>query len=153
MNRNLFTVILPLLILSGCLDSAAESDSLWEDDVKPVLSFESIWGHQFNGTYPSSIGNITEINITNPSLVVLDTWTRYHQPESWERGFANITIQGPDNFTWTWESQDTTHFVHQVDIPIAGDYVIRFQTSGADNQTDEYPGDAMIVYTEIFTWN
>ena len=61
MNTKLWSaVIIPMLLLSGCLGSSAEPTPTVEPEMD---TFEMIWGHQFNGSYPTSIANLTDFKL------------------------------------------------------------------------------------------
>ncbi len=149
MNK-MFALILPMLLLSGCLGSSAESISTVEPEID---TFEIIWGHQFNYSMPSSIANITEFTLNETSTIQFDTWSRFHEPVDWEQGYGNISLYGPDNYTWFWQTQETLHITHELNLNQAGDYTLRIHTSGANNESNDYPGDALVVQTEVMTWN
>jgi hypothetical protein len=116
-------------------------------------TFEMIWGHQFNGSYPTSIANLTDFKLNETSNIKFDTWSRFHEPTDGERGYGNISLYGPDNYTWYWNTQESKRVVLEVDLTQSGNYTLRIHTSGSNNDTENYPGDAMVVVTEVSTWN
>ncbi|MBP04069.1 MAG: hypothetical protein CMA72_04715 [Euryarchaeota archaeon] len=151
MNTKLWSaVIIPMLLLSGCLGSSAEPTPTVEPEMD---TFEMIWGHQFNGSYPTSIANLTDFKLNETSNIKFDTWSRFHEPTDGERGYGNISLYGPDNYTWYWNTQESKRVVLEVDLTQSGNYTLRIHTSGSNNDTENYPGDAMVVVTEVSTWN
>jgi len=151
MNTKLWSAfIIPMLLLSGCLDSSAESTPTVEPEID---TFDMIWGHQFNGSYPTSIANLTDFKLNETSNIKFNTWSRFHDPTDGERGYGNISIYGPDNYTWHWNTQESKRVVLEVDITQSGNYTLWIHTSGSNNDTENYPGDAMVVVTEVSTWN
>lgn len=150
-SKTLLAIVIPLLFLSGCMTQAETAPQKMSEPIERE-TFNLAWGYQFNYSLPTSIENITDFTLKEDTLIEFDIWSRFHEPLDWEKGYGNISIYGPDNYTWFWQTQQTNHTEVLVNPFQAGNYTLRIHTSGTNNESD-YPGDVFIVYTEVSTWN
>lgn len=147
--KKLLALMIPILLLSGCLGSA---EKVSRTEATPD-NFDFVWSYQFDNALPMSSENITEFTLNETSEIVLTVWTRFHEPDAWEQGYGNLTLYGPDNYTWSWQTSDTNQNVLYINLSQAGNYTLRIQASGSDDLLDNFPGDAIIVETEVTTRN
>lgn len=151
MNKFLAFITIFLMATSGCLGSEGLEDiEIPEPQADPQIVFINN-SYQFDNLLPMGIGNHTDLYLNNTTFVYLDVWARFHEPSAWEQGSVNITLAGPNNYSWSYETTNTTKNI-TFNLTGAGNYTFRILAEGSDDPVDNLPGDAYVIYARFETW-
>lgn len=144
------SLLVLLILLSGCLGDP-ENDSPTEGlEATVVQDFDFLVSYQFNDSLPMGHGQHTtfETNVSDANLT-LRLMTRFHQPDHWTNGSLNLTIVGPDNYSWSFSTNETFSHRFYLTLPTAGNYTVIALSDGSDNPDDIVPGDAYVARFEV----
>jgi hypothetical protein len=148
--KKIAIMMIILMMTAGCLGS----EGLEDMEVGEIVNPEIIWtnsSYQFDNLLPMGNGNHTDLVLNNTTVVYLEIWARFHEPSAWEQGSVNLTLAGPNNYSWSFETTNTTKNL-TINFTGAGNYSFRIMAEGSDDPIDNLPGDAYVVYTRFETW-
>jgi len=104
--------------------------------------------YQFWNLAPMSMGNTTVLsfNQTGDVSVTVGLEVFFHEPLFWEQGYVNYTLINENETVFSHQlSEGAANF--EINISNVSNLTIQIQSSGADNITDEKPGDWFISRT------
>jgi len=139
--RKLFALLIPILLLSGCLGSDESIQEPQEEIVMLEQHFDN-HSHQFWNTNTSIItfNNSGDLNFS------LDLIAKFHEPVLWEQGYLNYSLVYENETIWSIEVTTHPQEIHYMNMSnITGSLTVQVQASGSDNQADEEPGDYFVA--------
>ena len=145
--RKVFALLIPILLLSGCLGSDESIQEPQEEIVMLEQHFDN-HSHQFWNTHPMSIGNTSIVTFNNSGDLnfTLDLTAKFHEPPLWERGYVNYSLLYENETVWSIETHTHPQEIHYMNISnITGSLTVQVQASGSDNPADEEPGDYFVA--------
>lgn len=149
-NRATASLLTLLILLSGCLGDPENDPPMEGLEAIVVQDFDFSVSYQFNGTLTMGHGQHTtfETNVSEANLT-LQLMTRFHQPDHWDNGSLNLTIAGPENYSWSFNTNQTFSHWFYLTLPTAGNYTVVALSDGSDNPDDFIPGDAYVARFEV----
>ncbi len=147
MGNRLIVLLIPLLLLSGCISGDRESN---EEPYVPQI-VEQKWennSYQFWNLAPMSMGNqtIVSFNQTGDVSITVDLAGFFHEPLLWGQGYVNYTLINENETVFSHQlSEGEGHF--EIYLSNVSNLTIQIQASGSDNATDQHPGDWFISRT------
>jgi len=145
--RKVFTLLIPFLLLSGCLSTGDKTN---QEPYLPQI-IEQKWennSYQFWNLAPMSVGNRTVVsfNETGDVSITIEIEGAFHSPLLWERGNINYTLINENETVFSHQlNEGSAHF--EVFITNASNITLEIGASGSDDVADENPGDYFIVRT------
>jgi hypothetical protein len=145
-----FVLLTLLILLSGCLGDP-ENDSPMEGlEATIIQDFDFSVSYQFNDSLPMGHGqHMTFETNSSDAKVSLKLMTRFHQPDHWMNGSINLTIAGPENYSWSYTTNETKYQHFNITLPLAGNYTVVALSDGSDDPYDDIPGDAYVALFEV----
>ena len=145
--RKVFALLIPILLLSGCLSSGEPTK---EEPYVPQI-VEQKWENnsfQFWNLAPMSVGNTTVLsfNQTGEVSVTVGLEGFFHEPLFWGQGHVNYTLINENETVFSQElSEGDAYF--EIYLSNVSNLTIQIRASGSDNATDENPGDWFVART------
>lgn len=142
--RRFFTLLIPILLLSGCLAERGQ-------DIYNPQIVEQKWennSYQFWNSEPMSVGNTTilSFNETGDVNIVVELEVFFHEPSLWDSGYINYTLINENETVFSHQlSEGDTHY--QISIFSVSNLTILIRASGSDNTTNGQPGDWFVART------
>ena len=147
MNQKIFALLIPILLLSGCLTSG---EPISEETYIPQIR-ETVYdnhSYQFWNVMPMSVGNssIVSFNETGELNFTLDLTAQFHEPTLWDRGYVNYSLIHENKTIFSVYLQEGMNAMYHKTISnTTGDFTIQIHASGTDNETDSNPGDYFVA--------
>ena len=146
--RKVFALLIPILLLSGCL-STAENTVPQEAETLQIV--EQIWennSYQFWNLAPMSMGNITtfSFNETGDVNITVELDVFFHEPLIWEQGHLNYTLIHGNETVFSHELSEGEMSFH-INVSNVSNITMEIRASGTDNATDTHTGDWFIART------
>ena len=142
--RRFFILLIPILLLSGCLSERAQDihkpqivEQKWEND-----------SYQFWNSEPMSIGNTTilSFNETGNVNIMVELEVFFHEPVLWDAGYINYTLINENETVFTHQFSEG-YIQHNINMFNISNLTIQIRASGSDNTTNEQPGDWFVAKT------
>ena len=155
MNLKLFSLILMVLLLSGCLE---KSDSLNEVcDGNEPYGYEWRDYHQWN-TMPMSYGNSTIWQLNNSSTnilkVNLSVEVYFSEPVLLlEQGYFNLSIYENDTLLWTNQTNDDIELSFNVGVTLNETIRLEIRSQGKDTHPESDYGDYFVMNMVAYTYS
>lgn len=146
--RKVFALLIPILLLSGCLSTAEKTTP---PEPEPPLIRETAYdnhSYQFWNIAPMSVGNtsIVSFNETGELNFTLELTAQFHEPLVWERGYVNYSLIHDNNTIFSVYLQEGLNAMYHKTISnTTGNFTIEIHSSGSDNETNTQPGDYYIA--------
>jgi len=144
--RKVFALLIPILLLSGCLSSGESPVEIQE----PTYTFQESYdnhSHQFWNANPMSVGNnsIIELNESGDLSFILELTAFFHEPLLWTQGFVNYSLIYENETVWSVQDNSSiTDYTFNM-TNVTGNITIQIQSNGSDSQIDNKPGDYFIA--------
>jgi|TARA_R110002110_G_scaffold5929_2_gene29978 hypothetical protein len=145
--RKVFALLIPLLLISGCL-SSGESPVEIQEPTYTIQEITDNHSHQFWNVMPMSVGNasVVSFNETGELNFTLDLTAQFHDPLSWDRGSVNYSLIHDNTTIFSAYLQNEINAMYHKTISNAtGNYTVQIHASGSDNETNNYPGDYYVA--------
>ena len=149
--RKLFVLLIPLILLSGCIGSADEPEPIEYQPQIVQEVFENT-SHQYWNTAPMGMGNSSyiELNGSGNLNFTLDLSAMFHEPLLWEQGYVNYSIIYNNETVFSVELVNgMEEMYHHNMTNVSGNLTLQIQSTGSDNQTDDKPGDYYVAKAHI----
>ena len=145
--RKLFVLLMPLILLSGCMGAADEPEPI-EYQPQIVQELFDNTSHQYWNTAPMGMGNSSyiELNGSGNLNFTLELSAMFHEPLLWEQGYVNYSLVYENETVFSVELVNgIAQEYHHNMTNVSGNLTIQIQSSGSDSQTDDKPGDYYIA--------
>ena len=149
--KKVFSLLIPILLLSGCISSAEPTEEI----VEPIVILESHYDNhsfQFWNTAPMSHGNVSIVSFNEIGELnfTLQLTAQFHEPLVWDRGYVNYSLIHDNRTIFSAYLQEGMNAkYHKTVSNITGDFTIEIYSSGSDNETNPQPGDYYIAKAEF----
>ena len=144
--RKVFALLIPMLLLSGCLSSDEPTEEIYTSLIRETVYDNH--SYQFWNMAPMSVGNasIVSFNETGEVNFTLELTAQFHEPLVWDKGFVNYSLIHDNKTIFSAYLQEGLNAKYHKTISNAtGNFTIEIRSSGSDNQTDNKPGDYFIA--------
>jgi len=145
--QKLFVLLIPLILLSGCMSAADEPEAIEYQPHIVQEVFENA-SHQYWNVNPMGMGNITEITLNGSGDLHfnLELTGFFHEPALWEQGYVNYSvIQGNETLFSVEVNHTLEEDYNATWLNMSGNITIEIQSTGSDNPTDDKPGDYYVA--------
>ena len=145
--RKVFALLMPLILLSGCMGAADEAEAI-EYQPQIVQELFDNTSHQYWNTAPMGMGNSSyiELNGSGNLNFTLELSAMFHEPLLWEQGYVNYSLVYENETVFSVELVNgIAQEYHHNMTNVSGNLTIQIQSSGSDSQTDDKPGDYYIA--------
>ena len=146
-TTKLFALLMPLILLSGCMGAADEPEPIEYQPQIVQEVFENT-SHQYWNTAPMGMGNSSyiELNGSGNLNFTLDLSAMFHEPLLWEQGSVNYSLVYENETVFSVELVDAMEEMYYLNMTnVSGNLTIQIQSAGSDNPTDDKPGDYYIA--------
>lgn len=147
----LLAIVIFIMLTAGCLQSTEGLEDIQIEETKNPTIYFANHSHQYDNALPMGQGNQTDLVLNNTTQMHIEISSRFHEPLAWEQGYLNVTLSG-NNYTWSYQTSETDVVNMTVWFNQSGNYSLTIMSEGSDDQTDNLPGDAYIIYARFETW-
>ncbi len=149
--RKLFALIIPLILLSGCMGGEEEPETP-PYEPQTVQEIYDNRSHQYWNIGPMGMGNSTmvELNGSGNLNFTLQLSAMFHEPLLWEQGYVNYSIIYNNETVFSVQLVNgMEEMYHHNMTNVSGNLTLQIQSTGSDSQTDDKPGDYYIASAYI----
>jgi len=150
--RKVLALLIPILLLSGCIGSADTPEEILPYEPQIVQETYDNRSHQYWNVGPMGMGNSTmvELNGSGNLNFTLELSAMFHEPLLWEQGYVNYSIIHNNETVFSVQLVDgMEEMYHHNMTNVSGNLTLQIQSTGSDNQTDNKPGDYFIASAYI----